>query len=132
MSQSQLQMCPARLPESLLDSQDRRYRRSSHTELEFFIKLPQQGGFEGDLNSLSLAWGKDALPGRKLEAVGHVCGWRDEGEGSIERSLVNQIHLQQQESEMEIHVESSLLVSYFLMKQLTSLENNSKLFQLFK
>lgn len=65
---------PSKLPESLPDCQDHRRRRCSHTELELFLKAPQDGGIEGDVNRLDPTCCNDALLGGKLEAAAHGCG----------------------------------------------------------
>lgn len=91
-------------------SQRQRLRGSLHTELEFFRELPQDGGTDGDPDDLMLERQKHALPGGKGEAGAQSSLWIDNAEGSLNNSSVEQEHLQQQqESNMEIQEQSSLL-----------------------
>lgn len=101
---------PNKLPKpSSPDSKDQRLRGFSHFEAEFFLKLPQDGGTEGELDGLELVWCHGALLGQEGEAGAHGCGWRDEFEGSLNRPFVDQVRLQQQKSKVEIREESSFL-----------------------
>lgn len=101
---------PNKLPKpSSPDSEGHRLRGFSHVEAEFFLKLPPDGGTEGDLYDLELVWCHDALLGQEGEAGAHGCGWRDEFEGSFNRPIVDQVCLQQQKSKVEIHEACSFL-----------------------